>query len=89
MTTIKGTTKKGKEMIKKAQYNEGYSLNEVYGNYSHAKQKAWEDCLKMCIEENGESFHIISHNSFSFSVAWYVPQGLRIETSCNSYLVTI
>ena len=68
--------------------DEGYYLSEVYSSYSQAKQNAWEYCLNLCNKENGHNFHIISHNTFGFSVAWYVSEGVRIETPKNSYLVT-
>ena len=87
MTTIKSTTKKGYNMMQSAMNYDGYYLRDIYNSYSYEKQKAWEDCLNMCQKENGKNFHIFSHNSFSFSVAWEVENGIRIKTSCNSYLV--
>ena len=89
MLKINGNTKKGKSMLESAcYYDEGYYLSEVYSSYSQAKQNAWEYCLNLCNKENGHNFHIISHNTFGFSVAWYVSEGVRIETPKNSYLVT-
>ena len=87
MTIIKGTTKKGNDMLKRASYNEGYYLHEVYGSSSTAKNNAWDYCRQKCFTENGENFRIISHNTFSFSVAWEVEKGTRIETAQNSYLI--
>lgn len=89
MTIIKSTTKKGQTMINKANYSEGFFLTQVYENASPAKYRAWDYCYRLCQEENGENFHIISHNTFSFSVAWFIPEGVRIETANNSYLVKI
>ena len=87
MTTIKATTKKGENMLARANYNEGYYLHEVYSSHSQAKQNAWDYCLKKCNEENGYNFHITSHNTFGFSVAWETEEGVRIETPQNSYLI--
>lgn len=87
MITIKSTTKKGYNMMQSAMNYDGYYLYDIYNSYSYEKQKAWEDCLNMCQKENGKNFHIFSHNSFNFSVAWEVENGIRIETSCNSYIV--
>ena len=87
MTTIKGTTKKGQNMMNSAKHFDGYTLDEVYGKYSPAKLHAFVDCVNMCQAEKGRNFHIISHNSFNFSVAWEVENGVRIETANNSYLV--
>ena len=87
MTTIKGTTKKGQTMMASAKHFEGYTLADVYGNYSPAKYHAWVYCLDKCQVENGSNFHICSHNTFGFSVAWETAEGVRIETSKNSYLI--
>lgn len=84
---IKGTTKKGQAMIESAKRFDGYTLNEVYGRYSTAKFHAFCDCVLKAEAEKGRNFHIISHNSFGFSVAWETEKGIRIETPKNSYLV--
>lgn len=88
MTVIKATTKKGQAMIASAKNFEGYTLNEVYGKYSPAKYHAFVECVYMAQAEKGKNFHICSHNTFGFSVAWEVENGVRIETPKNSYLVT-
>ena len=87
MLTIKATTKKGQNMIASANNFEGYTLNEVYGTYSTAKYQAFYDCLMKAQAENGKNFHICSHNTFGFSVAWETAEGVRIETPKNSYLI--
>lgn len=87
MKTIKGTTKKGQTMINNAKYYDGYALRDVYTNYSAAKENAYNYCLSQCAKENGYNFHICSHNTFGFSVAWETKEGVRIETPQNSYLI--
>lgn len=87
MTVIKTTTLKGAKMVNSAMINEGYYLTEVYNNPSKAKINAWEQCVKCCHDENGKNFHICSHNTFNFSVAWETKEGVRLETACNSYLI--
>ena len=84
---IKGTTKKGKIMMNSAKNFQGYTLNEIYGTYSMAKYHAFYDCVLKAQAENGRNFHIISHNSFGFSVVWETEKGIRIETPKNSYLI--
>lgn len=84
---IKGTTKKGKSMMESTKNFQGYTLNEVYGRYSHEKYLAFYDCVLKAQAENGKNFHIFSHNTFGFSVAWETEKGIRIETPKNSYLV--
>lgn len=89
MKVIKGTTKKGENMIKNASYYAGYNLSDVYGKFSKEKERAWEYCLNKCYEEKGKNFHIYAFNTCQFCVAWEVVEGVRIETAYNSYLVTI
>lgn len=87
MTIINKNTTKGKNMILNAMNYQGFFLDDVYGSYSRAKKNAWEYCLALCEKENGDLFHIFSHNTFGFSVAWETPEGTRIETAKNSYLI--
>ncbi len=87
MLIIKSTTKKGKAMIEAAKNNQGIFLDDVYGKHSPAKHHAWVDCFYKCSGENGKNFHICSHNTFGFSVAWEVENGMRIETPKSSYLI--
>ena len=87
MTIIKGTTKKGENMLNNANYYDGYSLHDIYNSFSYAKEKAYNYCRELYYKENGSNFRIISHNTFSFSIAFDVENGVRIETPNNSYLV--
>ena len=80
-------TKKGTQMYLNSLNHDGYDLNDIYGKYSNEKKNAYASCRKMCIMENGTSFHIYSHNTFGFSVTWYVENGTRIATPSNSYLI--
>ena len=86
-TIIKSSTKKGQNMLQNARKNEGMFLDDVYGKYSPEKHHAWLDCFYKCAGENGHNFHICSHNTFGFSVAWETEKGMRIETPKNSYLI--
>lgn len=87
MTIIKSTTKKGQTMLHNAENKEGIYLWQVYENNSRAKENAWNWCFEQCAKEGGTNFRIISHNTFSFSVAWETAEGTRIETANNSYLI--
>ena len=89
MITIKASTKRGQDMLNRANYFDGYTLHDVYGSYSVAKENAYNYCRELCYKENGSNFHITSHNTFGFSVAWEVKNGVRIETPQNSYLVAM
>ncbi len=87
MTIIKSTTKKGRNMMVSASRHEGFRLWDVYDTFSNAKSRAWDYCYEKCLAENGECFGICSHNTFGFTVSWYVENGMRIETPKNSYLI--
>lgn len=94
MTIIKGNTKKGIAMVKSANTYQGYNLHDVYGTFSAAKYNAWDYCHNKCTAENGQGFHISSHNTFGFSVAWAIcsPENgdivaVRVETPQNSYKI--
>ena len=90
---IKGNTKRGQELLAKARNYEGFYLDDVYGNISSAKARAWRDCKDWCDAQNGRNFHIISHNTFQFSVAWEYDDPetgelmTRIETASSTYIV--
>lgn len=87
MKIIKTTTKRGQELLNSAKNYQGYYLQDVYSNYSHAKAKAWNYCFDKYLEENGTNFHISSHNSQTFTVVWETDKGVRVETARNSYLI--
>ena len=90
---IKGNTAKGQRVLAMARRYEGYYLWDVYDRFSQAKQKAWEWCLEQCKQDEGEHFHICSHNSHRFTVAWeYMNKETgelmtRVETASNTYIV--
>lgn len=92
MREFKASTKQGQNILNRALYYEGYSLSDVYGSYSAEKGRSWKECKEQCDKENGTNFHICSHNTFSYCVAWngndeIMGDYIRIETSRNSYKV--
>lgn len=87
MKKINANTKKGQNLLTTAVNYEGITLDDVYGKASFQKELAWRECFYKCHAEHGTNFHICSHNTFQFSVAWEVENGIRIETANNSYLV--
>lgn len=92
MRELKASTKAGQNIIARAQNNEGSELLDVYGKVSPAKIKAYAECWRMCeLTQYAHNFHICSHNTFGFTVAWRgMMDGeeiLRYETKDNSYLV--
>lgn len=88
MREVKASTALGKRLLAIGQQWEGTFLNQVYTTWSAEKEKAWGECYEeYCNTEGAEQFSICSHNSYSFTVSWFTPQGMRLETSKNSYLV--
>lgn len=88
MRVVNASTSLGKSLIEIGQKFDGIFLHQVYGKYSTAKQKAWDKCYdEYCNTKGAYGFSICSHNSFSFTCSWFTPEGMRLETSKNSYLV--
>lgn len=87
MSRIYASSKKGQNLIARATRNEGFFLSDVYGRYSYEKEKSWDDCLEKCAKMHGYNFHICSHNTFQYSVAWETETAFYIETANNSYVV--
>ena len=93
MRYIKASTKQGKYFMNRAECNEGFYLEDVYGSCSEEKKASWRRCLEMCNEEGGSNFHICSHNTFQYTVSWEaIREGehvYRVETANNSYCVLL
>lgn len=88
MRVVKESTSLGKQLIERGSRYEGTKLYQIYDNWSSAKQRAFDWCYDQYLaSEEHEAFSIISHNSWGFSVSWLCKEGMRIETSKNSYLV--
>ena len=88
MRVVKASTSLGKRLVEIGQQREGTFLYQVYGKWSYEKEQAWNKCYEeYCNTDGAEQFSICSHNSFNFTVSWFTPQGMRLETSKNSYLV--
>ena len=88
MRIVKASTALGKRLIQTGQQWQGTFLNQVYDKWSAEKEEAWNKCYdEYCNTEGAEQFGICSHNSFSFTVSWFTPKGMRLETSKNNYLV--
>lgn len=92
MREFKASTRQGQNIINRASYHEGYSLADVYGSYSNEKAYSYNKCYELyASDDNASDFHICSHNSFCYSVAWNTiingEEVLRVETANNSFLV--
>lgn len=92
MEYIKASTKKGMFLLHRGECCEGYTLEDIYNSYSTEKHEAYVNCLEKYLSGIGShDFHICSHNTFQFTVAWYEKREgekvLRIETANNSYCI--
>ena len=93
MKIISGRTKLGQRLLARASVFQGTELDDVYGRYSSAKASAMRDCKEWCKQDNGYNFHIISHCSNFFSVAWNYDEPntgermTRIETASSTYII--
>lgn len=88
MKIVKYSTKEGKRLYAIGKKYEAKELWQVYDHWSSAKQEAWDRCYQeFCDTLGSEDFNICSHNCYGFSVSWFTPDGMRLETPYNSYLV--
>ena len=92
MIELKASTKGGARWINAARKNnEGRNLSDIYSSWSARKDAAFNNCLYCYYCDKGENFHIISHNSNFFVLAWEQIYGnepvLRIETGRNTYII--
>lgn len=79
MRVVKASTALGKRLVAIGKNWDGTFLNQVYDKWSAAKQEAWDKCYEeYCNTDSAEQFSICS---------WFTPEGMRLETSHNSYLV--
>ena len=85
--TLNPNTQRAKNLVYRAMNFDGYKLSDCYGSFSRAKERVWDYCFERFFKEKGEYFHICSHNSFTFSVAWFTDKGVRVETRDNSYFI--
>ena len=92
MKILKASTKAGQNILRKAEYNEGYFWSQVYSTFSQQKENAWKWCEHEYLKSDGHSnFHICGHNTFGFTVSWECyyneERALRMETKDNTYIV--
>lgn len=81
-------TKRGQELLVLARRNEGFALSDVYERASYRKILEYDYCFREALEEGTPAtFHICSHNTFSFTCAWDSKDGVRYSTAQNDYLI--
>ena len=87
MKRIKESSKAGRQYLYMYEHAKATSIRQLYNQPSRAKVWAEEECLQEMVQEHGEGYKILSYNIFKFTAAWRTPEGLRVETAENSYLI--
>lgn len=92
MKYFKASTKRGQNIIEMGERCYYTSLNELYFNWSKAKQTAFDWCFEQYAKSIDSSrFRIGNANSFGFTASWLCTINrenvLRVETKDNSYCV--
>ena len=93
MTIIKGSTKRGQNLLDRADNYEGTELWDVYSSCSQAKRNAYARCKRLQCEYKGSDFRIISANGWAFSVAfegeYEGEEATFVITKDNDYVVLL
>lgn len=92
MIELKASTKRGQNIISMGERCCWSSLRNLYGNWSSAKQSAFDRCWEMyCKDKNSTAFGVGNANTFGFTASWVTIKDnenvMRVETKDNSYLV--
>ena len=87
MKRIKKTSKIGKHYLRLYEKAEATSVEQFYKQPSSAKLYTEKVLLCKMRQEHGECYKVISGNTFCFTAAWVVADGLRIRTRDTTYLI--
>lgn len=87
MKQIKESSKVGSWYLYRYECAKATTVKQFYKRPSSAKVLAEKKCLQRMRQENGKGYKILGSNSFVFTAAWKTAEGLRVETSVNSYLI--
>ena len=93
---INANTKKGRNWIVSTSTWQGTRLEDVYGNASVFKHRAYNDCYdRYCNDTQARNFRITSHTAQQFTIAWdtiHIDQNTgevlpcrHVETAYNIY----
>ena len=82
-------TKKQNAMYENYKCAHATHIDQLYGNFSSAKLRAYEYCSTDCVNHRGYDFRVFGANSCFFSAAFrYMKDGvehLRYHTYANVY----
>lgn len=94
MIIVKGSTKKGQELLARGERYDGHELSDCYGSCSSAKISSFAVCRSEYKNtENAYGFHICSHNTNFYSVCWFGDydgeNAFYLKTGKNNYVVLL
>lgn len=76
------TKSKVREYWERYVFNVGYhgirQLNDVYGKASDAKQEAWNQIAKECVDRNGFKLSVITYSVHRFTVGYMYIHGDKL-----------
>ena len=92
MKELDSTTKAGQRVLAMGERCLARSLNELYKDWSYAKQRAFDWCWEEYANDPcAEGFRVGNANCFGFTASWYTVyynhDAMRVETKDNSYIV--
>ena len=92
MKEVKASTKRGQDLIKKANSCCYPNLSYLYTTWSQAKENAFNKCFEMYLKsDNSADFGVGNANTFGFSASWFCTingeECYRLETKDNSYII--
>lgn len=87
MKRIKKESKKGQAFLAHYERATAESVEQFYKNPSANKIRIERDLRLRMQREKGRGFKIICGNCCLFTAAWLVPNGLRVETRYESYIL--
>ena len=62
--------RKAKTYIRLWEQSRATSIDDVYGNYSAAKCRAWYYCKNLCAQHNGKNLKVVTYNSHVFTAGF-------------------
>lgn len=87
MKRIKKSSKIGNYFLRLYEKAEATSVEQFYKQPSSAKLYTEKVLLWKMEREQGKYYKVISGNTFCFTAAWIVADGLRVRTRDTSYLI--
>lgn len=94
MIIVKGSTKKGQELLARGERYDGTELSDCYSSCSTEKKYSFAVCYSEYKNTDEHyDFHICSHNTNFYSVCWFGKydgeNAFYLKTGKNNYVVLL